>query len=601
MPAQENSVAFPIPQFVDPNRREKLASAFPQVARLFQEFATQKRTPGLAFGVVLDGELVYAGGVGVQNTSTKEVVTPDSIFRIASMTKSFTAMSVVKLRDEGKLRLDDPVADYVPELAALRYPTRDSAPITIRQLLTMSEGFPQDDPWADRQLGASEDQLSAWLDEGISFSNPPGITFEYSNFGYAILGRVVTNVSGMPYQGYAKRNILDPLGMSSSTYDVSMAPPERLAMGYRLEENEWVEEPPLSDGTFGAMGGLFTTITDFARYMAFLLAAFPPRNEPENGPIRRSSAREMQQAWRHRSLTTLRPTPDAATVVQSDGYGYGLVSSTESLFGYSVAHGGGLPGYGTFYRLLPDYGIGIVAFTNLTYISVSPRITEVLTALHKTGSLKPRVLPIAPTLLAARASIMRLYEQWDEAEVSALATESFFQDMPIAKRQAQFERLRADLGACLSATDLQPENALRGEWTMHCERGWLNVFMTLAPTVPPRLQFLELTAAKPLSEAMQKFALQLARLINTWDEAEFQALFAPQVILSQMQPQLEALRVQYGSLTLGDVLEGDGETVASVRFESERSALEVRLVRDAESDKLREVTFARPQTLAFVP
>ena len=370
---------FPIPSFSSSDR-SKLRTAFPAVETVFRA-AHLAQVPGIAYGVVVDGELALAGGFGIQNIVDKAPVTPDSVFRIASMTKSFTAMSLMKLRDAGKLYLDAPAAEYVPELAKLRYPTRDSAPITVRNLLTMSAGLPQDDPWADRQLALTEAQLSTLMEMGLTFSNPPGFKYEYSNFGFAILGRIVTNVSGVLYQTYVKDNILKPLGMTSSTFDINDVDPKRYAMGYRREGDQWIEETPLADGSFASIGGLFTTISDFARYMACLLAAFPPRDDAETGPIRRSSLREMQQAWRTRLVTSTRSTPDAPAWVQSDSYAFGLTSGLDSLLGYTVSHGGGLPGYGTFYRLLPDCGVGVVAFSNLTYNSMGTAVNNALYAL----------------------------------------------------------------------------------------------------------------------------------------------------------------------------------------------------------------------------
>jgi CubicO group peptidase (beta-lactamase class C family) len=128
-------------EFADPNRRSKLATAFPEIDRLFAEFAERTHVPGAAWGLLVDGELVHAGATGVRELASKSRVDADTVFRIASMTKSFTAMAILKLRDEGKLSLDDPAERHVPELKSLRYPTTDSPRITIRHLLTHSEGF----------------------------------------------------------------------------------------------------------------------------------------------------------------------------------------------------------------------------------------------------------------------------------------------------------------------------------------------------------------------------------------------------------------------------------------------------------------------------
>jgi CubicO group peptidase (beta-lactamase class C family) len=577
------------------------STAYAQIGVGFRQFLERNHIPGLAYGLVIDGELVAADGMGIQNITDKTPVTPDSVFRIASMSKSFTAMAVVRLRDDGKLQLDTPVEQIVPELAGLTYPTRDSAPITVRNLLTMSGGFPQDDPWADRQLAVQEATLSAWMRGGISFSNPPGVIFEYSNYGYAILGRVVTNVVGKPYQRYIQEEILEPLGMTSTTFDVHRVAPERLAMGYRWEDNRWQAEPPLEDGTFGAMGGLFTTINDFARYMAFLLSAFPPRDDDETGPVRRSSVREMQQAWRQRFVTSWRPTPDAPAMVLADGYGYGLVSGIDSVLGYSVAHGGGLPGYGSFYRLLPHYGVGLAAFTNLTYAGPSQAVYDGLRNLHAAGVIQPRTLKATDTLLSLQDALTRLYNQWDDNLVRSIATETFFQDMPLEKRRQQFETLRASFGRCTSVTPLEPENALRGRWRMKCRAGHIELFATMSPTVPPKLQYLEVTPAQSLTPVFRKIAAQMVRLINQWDDETASALLDRKMKRGAIRAQLDALRVLYGRLRLGDVLEGDGATDARVRLLGKQGLVDMRLKINPKTGKVLGAAFTRPRETAFVP
>ncbi|HXG73027.1 MAG TPA: serine hydrolase domain-containing protein, partial [Gemmatimonadaceae bacterium] len=169
--------------FTDPDRRAKLSAAFPEIDRTVNEFMTRTHVPGAAWGIVIDGELAHLGVSGIRDLTIKAPVDKDTVFRIASMTKSFTAMAILKLRDEGKLSLDDPAEQYVPELKGLRYPTTDSPRITVRDLMSHAAGFPEDNPWGDQQLGASEDGFTAMLKQGIPFSNPPGVAYEYSNYG----------------------------------------------------------------------------------------------------------------------------------------------------------------------------------------------------------------------------------------------------------------------------------------------------------------------------------------------------------------------------------------------------------------------------------
>ena len=130
--------------------------------------------PGIAYGILIDGQLAHVGTSGVTDVVAKTPVTPDTVFRIASMTKSFTALAILKLRDEGKLSLEDPAERYVPELAGLAYPTADSPRITIRHLLSHAEGFPEDNPWGDRQLAATDDDMGQMMRRGIPFSTLAG-------------------------------------------------------------------------------------------------------------------------------------------------------------------------------------------------------------------------------------------------------------------------------------------------------------------------------------------------------------------------------------------------------------------------------------------
>ena len=236
------SLVAPPPSFADPRRREKLASAYDDVDRIFAAFRERHRIPGVAYGVVVDGELAHAGGVGMRDVAVEAPVDADSVFRIASVTKSLTAACVLLLRDEGRLCLDDPVAAHVPELAALRYPALDAAPMTVRQLLSMSSGLVTDDAWADRHLDTPHEEFSAWLRAGVALTHAPGIAFEYSNVGYGVLGRVVTNVSGRPARAFAEERVLGPLRMSSTTWDAEAIPGDRIARGYRLEDDAWVTE-----------------------------------------------------------------------------------------------------------------------------------------------------------------------------------------------------------------------------------------------------------------------------------------------------------------------------------------------------------------------
>jgi CubicO group peptidase (beta-lactamase class C family) len=115
-----------------PGRQAAVSAAMPEIDKLFAAFAERNHVPGIAYGVLVDGQLVHSGTAGFRELAAKTPVTADTVFRIASMTKSFTALCILKLRDEGKLSLDDAAERYVPELAKLKYPSTDAPKLTIR-------------------------------------------------------------------------------------------------------------------------------------------------------------------------------------------------------------------------------------------------------------------------------------------------------------------------------------------------------------------------------------------------------------------------------------------------------------------------------------
>ena len=490
-----NSKAPP-PAFADANRRQKLATAFPEIDRLMRAFAERSSVPGIAYGILVDGKLVHMGVAGLRDIATKAPVDSVSVFRIASMTKSFTALAILQLRDAGKLSLDHPAERYVPELAKLRYATSDAPRITIRDLLSHSAGFPEDNPWGDQQLSRTEAELSEMIARGIPFSTSPGTAYEYSNFGFAILGRVVANVSGMPYPRYIRTRVLQPLGMTVTTLQAADVPTSRLAHGYRRQDGEWLEEPQLPDGSFGPMGGMLTSIADLSKWVGFMLDAWPARDGPELGPVKRSSVREMQQVIRFNGASAVRD-PNGMPILSAGGYGFGLGAQQTCAFRLSIAHSGGLPGFGSLMRWLPDYGVGIVALGNLTYTPWGRVADEALGALTRTGGLTPRIPQPAPVLLERREQVARLVSGWNDALADSLAAMNLYLDDAKPRRRAAITRLVTDAGgSCANEGALLPLNALRGSWRMRCATADLRVTITLAPTEPAGVQYLQVVPIK---------------------------------------------------------------------------------------------------------
>ena len=486
------SASYVPPAFTDSARLANLERAFPAVEKIFQDYAKKNHFPGFAYGIVANNKLIFSGATGFTNIKGNTSATPKSIFRIASMTKSFTAMAILKLRDEGKLSLTDPVSLYIPEMADITYLTKDSPVITIQNLLTMTAGFPEDNPWGDRQLADTPEELSRFIQDGLSFSNTPSKEFEYSNLGYGMLGKIISASSGKPYQEYITENILKPLGMNDTYWEYSDVPADRLAMGYRWEDDQWKEEPLLHDGIFGAMGGLITSIEDFSHYVNLHLSAWPPRNDDETGPVKRSSIREMHKPWQFRQLSKGTPLSDGTFCAAASGYGYGLGWRKDCNGIERVSHSGGLPGFGSEYRFYPDYGVGIICFANLTYASAGSANTRAMDTLLLISGIKPRTLPTSAILDQRKEEILQLINTWDTKLGDTILAENFYPDLSRETWMKNSTALFEQAGKIVSTDPLIPENQLRGSFIIHCEKKNIHVFFTLTPEKSPKIQQLDL-------------------------------------------------------------------------------------------------------------
>jgi CubicO group peptidase (beta-lactamase class C family) len=473
--------------FADQARLQKIEPLFPIIEQLYRSHAAKNHFPGYSFGIVLDGKLVFTGNGGYLDINKKNPVTSQSMFRIASMSKSFTAMAIVKLRDDGKIRLDDPVEKYIPEIKGQKL-TKDAPVLTIRDLLTHSGGFPQDDPWGDRQLADTEEELLALIKKGLNFSNITGLQYEYSNLGFTMLGYIIHKVSGKPYSQYIAENIWKPLGMTEAEWEYSKVPAASLARGHRWIDNNWRDEPLLHDGIYGSMGGMITSLSSFSKYMALHMNAWPPSDKTETGPVKRSSIREMHQPHRFSSLNAQYRYPDGRLCPMITAYGYGLRWSKDCEGRTTVGHSGGLPGFGSNWVIAPDYGIGVVFFANVTYASTAGINAQVLDTLIRGGGLKPRILPPSDLLKNALSRLLALLPDWNNAGSSTLFADNFFDDYPIAGLKDEAKKIFDAAGKIIHIGDMVPENQLRGTCILECEKGRIQIFFTLTPENPAKIQ-----------------------------------------------------------------------------------------------------------------
>jgi D-alanyl-D-alanine-carboxypeptidase/D-alanyl-D-alanine-endopeptidase len=474
-------------------------SLVPEIDAAFRTWQQEEHVSGVVWGVVKDGALVHYGGSGVQDRESARPVNADSLFRIASMSKAFTALAILKLRDEGKLSLEAPAETYVPELKGWAYPAADAPRIRVRDLLSHVGGLVTDDPWGDRLQPLAEADFTVMLQSGVPFSRAPQTAFEYSNFGYALLGRIITNVAQRPFDDYIRAEIMLLLGMMSTGYEVSEAPIERRALGYRWENERHALEPTMPRGAFGAMGGVQTSVNDYARWVAFLLDAWPSRNGAEQGPVRRSSVRELAQGLGFPQVDVVqRDGPSGAKPCAiAFAYGMGMYSRADCELGFALSHSGGYPGYGAYVLLMPGSGVGVFAFANGTYAAPGPPVTLAALALHRARLAPARPIAVSAALDDAYRIAALMYSAGNLEPGKAMLAMNFLLDRSADSWAREFAKLRQQVGKCMGGAPVQPTGMLSGDFQWTCERGTIDGELLLSPTHPPRIQSLTLKAMRP--------------------------------------------------------------------------------------------------------
>ena len=436
--------------------------------------------PVTSYGLLLGGELVHRGAVG----DVPPERAAGSPFRIASMTKSFTAATVLLLRDDGLLALDAPLVDVLPWTRSIGLPST-APPVRIAHLLTMTAGFPTDDPWGDRQESLPIDEFDALVAAGLTFCRPPGLEFEYANIAYALLGRVITEVTGRDYRDVVRERLLEPLGMHASTFDVASTAGR--VIGMHPVAAGLVEQEEGPSGAFSPMGGLWSTVDDLSKWIAFLEGAWS--DAPDVGPLSRWSRREMQRAH----VTVGRDTDGSF-----GSYGMGMHVTEHPELGRFIHHSGGYPGYGSHMRWHPDTRWAVVALGNRTYAPMRLVCAEALSEIvadEAAEAARQRAIDrLWPQTERAMDVAESLLTEWNDAVLDVIAAVNLDLDQPRDERRQVWGALaagpvRRDVA---SVTSRSPAHA---RWTVDSDRGRVELEVLLTCELEPRLQSL---VARPL-------------------------------------------------------------------------------------------------------
>jgi CubicO group peptidase (beta-lactamase class C family) len=316
------------------------------------EILNRRIAVGMAVGIVSDGRLAAFHGHGFADLETRRPITEDTLFRIASITKTFTAIAVMQLVERGLVDLDRPANDY---LKAYRLaPTSPGFPaVTVRHLLTHTAGIgevarPSDllrPDWGDSVVpGARVPSLAEFYRGALAVDIEPGTTFTYTNHGYATLGQIVEDVGGQPLASYLRTNVFEPLGMVDTDLRPDAVPTDRRASGYapspvgprRVVGREWV--------TVGA-SSIWSTTRDMARYAAALMGG---------------GANDHGRILERDTLTTMfAPHFQPEPRVPGMGLGFDRNPAGGHLV---VGHGGILPGFNSQLFVAPEDRVAVMAF-----------------------------------------------------------------------------------------------------------------------------------------------------------------------------------------------------------------------------------------------
>jgi CubicO group peptidase (beta-lactamase class C family) len=581
--------------------------------------------PAVAYGIVAGGSLAHAGGVG-ESWLGGPPPGADTVFRIASMTKSFTASAVLALRDSGVLRLDDPVTDFVPELRGQPGVTDDSPAISLRHLLTMTAGFPTDDPWGDRLQGTPLPDFAAILARGVRPAWAPGTRFEYSNLGYAVLGRVIAAVAQADYADFVRDRILGPLAMTRTGFEAAEFDPAGLARGYARGPGGWTEVAPDRYGAFAPMGGVFSCVRDLARWVDGFSAAFPPGGQRggDAHPLAPATRREMQQPAV--TLPEAQPRfPGSPAAGSQYGYGFGLFTEETSAWGRLVYHSGGYPGFGSHMRWHPETGLGVVVLANSTYAGASVLAARLMEEVLKAAAAEdgpaaggapaggqaaggaravvrgPAPAPGGPwpETLSAQQVVTALLAHWDDEVAEQLFADNVALDQPLDRRRERIGRMWERLGPTRSRTQAAPRPAefdspAHCRWWLHGERGDTQVEILLTPENPPRVQSLTVIVPPAADSALWRQTQAVIDLLNSslgdgtpsWPaELPVSGLVDSGLLLRQ----LKMARAWAGVCRPGAFCGGNGQTSTVIELDGEHAGLTLAVELDRGQQSVRRV------------
>lgn len=313
-------------------------------------------------GVIAGGELVWTKSYGYANMARHRLAGRNTVYRIGSITKPFTAVMLMQLEEAGKVHLADPVEKYVPEIRKVGGMPEGASPPTLLQLATMTSGLAreprEEGPFWSGPVSTWEQTLISALPH-LSYAYMPGTRFLYSNIGYAILGVALGRAAGVPYTEWERTHVFEPLGMTRTRFEIDPSIAADLATGYGVNRDGTLDSlTAAKEGREGRgykvpNGAIFTTVDDLSRFVAFELGHGPATVLP---PARLDSA--------FRGVV-------ASSADLTVGYGLGFMAMRRDAFSFT-GHGGAVAGYLASMYFSRPAQVGVVLFRNAVGGKLNP-------------------------------------------------------------------------------------------------------------------------------------------------------------------------------------------------------------------------------------
>jgi CubicO group peptidase (beta-lactamase class C family) len=466
--------------------------------------------PSIDYAVFDRDGVVFQHGVGEFRLDGRAPAL-DTVYRIASMSKSFLVAAALVLVERGLLGLDDRVSALVPQFRDPVDPSGVVLPVTVRMLMDNSSGLPEDNGWADHELGLTRDEFLAVVAAGLGFADLPGVGYQYSNVGFWLLGVIVEDVAGMPFADFATATLLEPLGLVDTRYDAAHYPEadrDRIAPGFGTfdEGATWFDRPFVGTGIGGCAASMFSTLPDIARWCAWLSGAFDPSNT-DDAVLSRASRRLMQRV--HTAMPSPADRP-AEQHVEGLGYGLGVMVEHDVRFGVIVQHSGGLPGFSSNMRWHAESGIGVVVFSNTNGVRPGIPATGMLRAvLERLDSPARTVEPWPATLAAASAVDAAVFGGAGVGGAAELFSPNLLSDIPLEVRDARLATAASEIGGLRDASTvpllgdrlLWSVSSAHLAWLLPGAEGDLECRMEITPTTPAMIQRLDIAVHRPVTAA----------------------------------------------------------------------------------------------------